>query len=125
MAAASNGKEFLPPDEAFVLSAEAEDGNTIVADWQIADGYYLYRSKMRFAIADPQDVAVGEPLLPDGKTKVDEYFGEMEVYYQQVQATLPLQRVTTQPQNVTLEELRIESYYPLDEATERACREAG
>jgi transcriptional regulator with XRE-family HTH domain len=25
------------------------------------------------------------------------------------------------PQNVTLEELRIESYFPLDEATERAC----
>jgi len=27
------------------------------------------------------------------------------------------------PRNVTLEELRIESYFPLDEATERACRE--
>jgi hypothetical protein len=25
------------------------------------------------------------------------------------------------PGNVTLEELRIESYFPLDEATERAC----
>jgi transcriptional regulator with XRE-family HTH domain len=32
--------------------------------------------------------------------------------------------VFSAPQNVTLEELRIESYYPLDEATERACREA-
>jgi hypothetical protein len=27
------------------------------------------------------------------------------------------------PGNVTLEELRIESYYPLDQATERACAE--
>ena len=28
------------------------------------------------------------------------------------------------PQNVTLEELRIESYFPLDDATERYCRDA-
>jgi hypothetical protein len=29
------------------------------------------------------------------------------------------------PQNVTLEELRLESYYPLDEATALACEKAG
>jgi len=29
------------------------------------------------------------------------------------------------PGNITVEELRIETYYPLDEETERFCREFG
>lgn len=95
--------EFLQPDEAFVFSAEATDGNTVVADWQIADGYYLYRSKFQFAISNAQGIAVGEPVLPDGKSKVDEYFGEMEVYYRAVQATLPLQRADAKAQTMTLD----------------------
>ncbi len=95
--------EFLQPDEAFVFSAEATDGKTVVADWQIADGYYLYRSKFQFAISNAQGIAVGEPVLPDGKSKVDEYFGEMEVYYNAVQATLPLQRADAKAQTVTLD----------------------
>jgi thiol:disulfide interchange protein DsbD len=103
LAGSEDQPEFLPPDAAFILSADAEDADTVVADWQIADGYYLYRSKMRFSVSDPAGIAVGEPGLPEGKTKVDEYFGEMEVYYEQVQATLPLQRQSAQAEDITLE----------------------
>ena len=92
LAGSQEQAEFLPPDVAFVLSADAVDADTVVADWQIADGYYLYRSKMRFDVSDPEGFAIGDPVLPAGKTKIDEYFGEMEVYYEGVQATLPLQR---------------------------------
>ncbi len=95
--------EFLPPDVAFVLSAEAEDANTVVANWEIADGYYLYRSKMRFTVTEPPGITVANTRLPDGKMKYDEYFGEMEVYYQRVPATLLLERQSRQSQTITLD----------------------
>ena len=84
--------EFLDPDTAFRLRAEVEDTDTIVAHWQIADGYYLYRKRFRFTLADGSNVILGSPALPDGKMKTDEYFGEMEVYYHNVLARLPVER---------------------------------
>jgi thiol:disulfide interchange protein DsbD len=102
LAGSKEQPEFLPPDVAFVLSVDAVDADTVVADWQIADGYYLYRSKMRFDISDPEGFAIGDPVLPAGKTKIDEYFGEMEVYYEGVQATLPLQRGDATARDLTL-----------------------
>ncbi len=84
--------EFLDPDTAFKLRAEVEDTDTIVAHWQIADGYYLYRKRFRFTLADGSNVVLGSPALPDGKMKTDEYFGEMEVYYHNVLARLPVER---------------------------------
>ncbi len=82
--------EFLQPDVAFKLSAAPGDGDTAIARWEIADGYYLYRARMRFAAAQPEGASVGEPVLPAGKVKEDEYFGRMEVYYDAVEARLPL-----------------------------------
>lgn len=95
--------EFLSPDVAFVVSADAEGADTVIARWQIADGYYLYRKRFRFGISEPSGVTLGTPHLPDGKSKSDEYFGEMEVYYQQVAATLPLERASDRPQRITLD----------------------
>ena len=39
--------EFLEPDKAFVFSSEVVNGNTIIARWDIADGYYLYRDECK------------------------------------------------------------------------------
>lgn len=84
--------EFLDPDAAFMLLAEVEDADTITVRWQIADGYYLYRKRFGFTPAEGSDIALGSPQLPAGKIKVDDYFGEMEVYYHDVLARLPVQR---------------------------------
>ena len=45
-------EEFLDPDQAFVLSTEMGADNIMVARWAIADGYYMYRDKFRFASND-------------------------------------------------------------------------
>src|SRR5690606_25246095 len=37
-------------------------------------------------------VQIGKPVLPKGKPKHDEYFGDTEVYYEVVEATLPIAR---------------------------------
>ena len=95
--------EFLDPEVAYVLRTEVEDDGTIVAHWQIADGYYLYRDKFKFSVAEGADVELGEPALPDGKIKNDAYFGEMEVYYHDVLARLPVERATDGAIPVTLD----------------------
>ena len=59
--------EFLDPEVAYVLSAEARDANTLVARFDIADDYYLYRDKFNFAVTSASGVVLGSTQLPDGK----------------------------------------------------------
>lgn len=81
--------EFLKVDEAFRLSASIDADSAIVATWDIADGYYLYRDRFAFSTRDGASVQLSAAELPAGKKKFDEYFGEVEVYYHQVQARVP------------------------------------
>ncbi|HEX7031055.1 MAG TPA: protein-disulfide reductase DsbD, partial [Gammaproteobacteria bacterium] len=85
-------QEFLHPDEAFTFRAYANEGEgTITAAWVIADGYYLYREQFRFEVAGGANVTLGEPRFPEGEIHTDEFFGEQEVYYQQVAVEIPVQ----------------------------------
>ena len=72
----------LPANQAFVLSHAVEDSNgTAVFHWEIAEGYYLYHH--RFAVRSAgQDVAI--TVNGDAKTMHDEFFGDVEVYYNTV-----------------------------------------
>ena len=96
-------EELLPPEQAFAFSAEVQDASTIVARWQIADGYYLYGDKFSFTVPDGSGITVGDPRLPPGKKKNDEFFGEMEVYYHGVEIHVPLQRGPSGPVSVALQ----------------------
>ena len=82
--------EFLPVDEAFVLSAEFDGDGALVARWTIAQGYYLYRHRFGFKTGEGESAQLGEPEIPPGKAKVDEYFGEVEVYYDHARARVPV-----------------------------------
>lgn len=82
--------EFLDPDQAFILSASARDEHTVVTRWDIAEGYYLYKDKFTFDADESDDVTLGIPRLPPAKQKEDEFFGRMDVYYDEVIATLPV-----------------------------------
>ena len=42
--------DLLPPEQAFRFSARALDDRTLEARFAIADGYYLYRDKLKFAV---------------------------------------------------------------------------
>ncbi len=87
----SSDDEFLHPDVAFKLSARATGPDTVEVQWQIAEGYYLYRKRMGFSTETPQ-VQLGEAGFPKGEIKNDEFFGEMEVYHQSVTAKVPVAR---------------------------------
>ena len=79
--------EFLPVDEAYRFSAVLREGH-ILARWEIEPGYYLYRS--RFDFQPDARATLGEPQIPPGQPKVDEFFGEVEVYYDEVTVVVPV-----------------------------------
>ena len=87
----SNQDQFLPVDEAFVFAASADGGEQVALDWQIAPGYYLYRHRISAKTAAP-GFALGDVAMPDGKKKHDEFFGDVEVYYDALMASLPVTR---------------------------------
>jgi len=69
----------LPPDKAFRFSARLIDAGTVEARFMIADGYYLYRDRIHFAI-EPVDAGLSVPSLPEGKIKQDQFFGPVQTY---------------------------------------------
>jgi len=83
--------DLLEPEQAFKFSARALDGQTLEVRYQIADGYYLYKEKLKFQ-AEPSDVVLGTPQLPAGKVKQDEYFGKVETYRHDLVIRLPYTR---------------------------------
>jgi thioredoxin:protein disulfide reductase len=94
--------DFLPPDEAFRFGAGLPQPDSIPLTWVIADGYYLYKDKISIESTTP-NVQIGKPVLPQGKSKHDEYFGDTEVYYEVLEATLPVARAaSSEPQSVQL-----------------------
>ncbi|OHX11719.1 thiol:disulfide interchange protein [Chromobacterium sphagni] len=74
---------FLPPEQAFRLSAEPQDDGRLRLRWDISDGYYLYRKHITVE-ALPAGSAPA-PAMPAGKTIADEFFGESEVYFQRLE----------------------------------------
>lgn len=80
---------LLEPERAFAFSVQAVDESTVEARFAIANGYYLYREKLKFSV-EPVALA-GMPVLPPGKMKHDEFFGNVETYRGAVAVRLPLQ----------------------------------
>lgn len=93
--------ELLEPDQAFRFSAAVVDPATLEVRFKIANGYYMYRDKFKFAIA-PAGVTLGTPQIPPGKIKQDEFFGRVETFRDEVVIKLPVQRGNPAPQEVTL-----------------------
>lgn len=88
-AADAAGPKLLPAEEAFRLSVRALDAGTLEIRYDVADGYYLYRDKLRFAV-EPASVGTGEPAFPAGKVHEDEFFGKSTIYRGPTVIRLPL-----------------------------------
>lgn len=90
---ADGQREVLPVDEAFRPYVFVIDGNTLEVSWQITPGYYLYKAKLAVSTASDK-IQLGKLALPAGVMKYDEFFGESEVYTENVFARLPFARAT-------------------------------
>ena len=86
--AAVEEDELLPPEQAFALSAWMED-DRLIAEIEIAPGYYMYRKRFDFKI-ESGNARFDTPIIPDGKVKQDEFFGEVETYRGNLRIVLPI-----------------------------------
>jgi thiol:disulfide interchange protein DsbD len=66
-------------------------------------GYYLYRDKTSFTLADGAGMTLGAPRWPAGKQHKDENFGTTTVYFDQVEIPLPVARTDSGAKSVTVE----------------------
>jgi thiol:disulfide interchange protein DsbD len=83
-----NPQELLEPEKAFRFSAQSIPGGVEVR-FAIAEGYYMYRDKFRFAAEGNPAVQLGAPELPAGARHKDEFFGEVETYRKAVRIRIP------------------------------------
>jgi len=100
--ARTSGDDFLPPDKAFRFDAIAEGTDRVRLNWEIAEGYYLYRARIKVKTASTS-VQLGAPQFPPGQVKTDEYFGKQEVYHHELAAVVPVARASGSELDLPLE----------------------
>lgn len=84
------GPVFLEVDKAFKMSSLTSEQDVIVR-WQIAPEYYLYKHQFLFSVKTDTDVPRTIVVsLPNGKHKHDEYFGDVEAYYGELEVNVPV-----------------------------------
>ncbi|MCK7549910.1 protein-disulfide reductase DsbD [Marinobacter goseongensis] len=106
-----NSGDFLAVDEALPFNY-ATDAGSVVLSWNIAPDHYLYKSRVSVTPLT-KGVTLGEPEFSlQGTTTEDEYFGIMTVFYDPVEARVPV----SLPDGVREAEL---------EVTYQGCAEAG
>ncbi|KFF50352.1 thiol:disulfide interchange protein [Halomonas litopenaei] len=82
-------REFLPADEAFRASAWRDDERLYVG-FLNAEDYYLHRHQFALDSRDA-DVSFGELAIPPGEPMVHASLGEIEVFYDQVVFSAPIE----------------------------------
>ncbi len=87
--------KFLSPDEAFKVGAKARDGNSVAVDFAPADGYYLYRARLKFELQNAPGLKIARIDLPVGEMKDDLNLGRTMVYHHPFRAVLVLDRDKT------------------------------
>ncbi len=98
VAPAEAQREIKRPEEVFLYTAETV-GSEVIIKWDIADGYYMYRDKMKF-MADGVDF--DEPMFPDGEIHSDEFFGEQVIYRGIITIKVPVESVSATTPTVNL-----------------------
>lgn len=92
----SSKPTFLPAEQAFVFSAEKQ-GSNLLLNWQIADGYYLYKKEISVS---SKDTTISNVQFPQAEHYNDEFFGEVEIFRNQLRVIAPFSQA--QP-NTTIE----------------------
>ncbi len=94
--------DLLPAEQAFQFFTAVKNPTTLHLNWLLADGYYLYREKIKISLHN-NDIQLGQYQIPHGTPKHDETFGDVEIFHNELSFDLPLLRQTTGNQSVSLE----------------------
>ncbi|MHA6164486.1 protein-disulfide reductase DsbD [Pseudomonas sichuanensis] len=77
--------DFLPVNQAFVLTHDRLANGQVRLHFQIQDGYYLYQKRLKFDGLPPEQ----HPQLPQAENHHDEFFGDSAVYRTELELLLP------------------------------------
>ena len=92
----------LPSERAFGFEAIVGDGNTLLLRFTPAPGYYLYRDRTSLKLEGTTGIVADKPQWPAAKAHRDEHFGDVAVYFDQVDVKLPLRRSRAEASPATL-----------------------
>ena len=99
--ALNNSADFLPVREAFKLSVVNSSPTSATLRFVAAEGYYLYRHQFKFKI-EPAELAGTAVEVPEGLHKNDQYFGDVQVFYEVLDVEVPLANPDNQPLTLTV-----------------------
>ena len=88
--AETQNDEVLSIDDAFKFSLIVDKNNQLSALWSIADKHYLYKNKVKFELIEGNGFTLDQPDLPAGKAKHDDYLGDYEAYYHDLNINIPI-----------------------------------
>lgn len=98
----SPGDGLLPVTQAFALQANIARPGTIALHFDIAPHYYLYRSRIHAKIVTP-GIKAGALATPAGIQEHDPYLGDVEIYHDTVDASLPYGAAGAMPATLQVE----------------------
>ncbi|MBI5752897.1 MAG: protein-disulfide reductase DsbD [Hydrogenophilales bacterium] len=97
-----SGDELLPAEEAFKVSLNTKDANTLLLTIAPSANVYLYRDKIKVTLLNGKGVTVAGVKLPRGEEKTDPSFGKTEVYHHPVTAEVSLKRDAGSSEKIAL-----------------------
>ncbi len=95
--------DLLPETEAFGLTAVVNDAELRI-QWSIADNYYMYRDQFGVSPKTP-GLVLGSAVYPEGVIEQDPEFGEVEVYFYNVEIVVPIESLPSTGSELELEVL--------------------
>ena len=78
--------EFLQVDEAFQFDF-SQRGDQLTLSWNVAEGYYLYKKQFKTVVKNAE---IGEADFPVAEQIEDEFFGQSDVFREQVDIRYPI-----------------------------------
>jgi thiol:disulfide interchange protein DsbD len=94
------GDKALPEQQAFKTEA-LRDGGFLVVRMTPANGYYLYRDKISFS-TPATGIRLGQPVFPDAQPYHDESFGDVRVYFNEIEVRVPWTSAEQPPASLPL-----------------------
>ncbi|MDB2461417.1 protein-disulfide reductase DsbD [Gammaproteobacteria bacterium] len=73
----SSNNAFLKADEAFLISLKKEENKFLIVNFNVANGYYLYKDKIKIYYDEKK---ISEIKFPKPIITEDEFFGISEIY---------------------------------------------
>ncbi|QIL19817.1 protein-disulfide reductase DsbD [Thermomonas sp. HDW16] len=95
----------LPVEQAFTTEVISDGGNTLLLRLTPARGYYIYRDKLSIKLDAGKGLSATLPpasKLPKAQPYRDEHFGNVAVYFGQVEIAVPVTRTVTTAAKGTL-----------------------